>query len=57
MVNVKITADEFELLNLYHSLDQKHRQAARIILDSFLKAQQEEPRPGDIIPFPVAKRG
>lgn len=57
MVNVKITADEFELLNLYHSLDQKHRQAARIILNSFLKAQQEEPRPGDIIPFPVAKRG
>ena len=57
MVNVKVTAEEFKLLNVYQSLNQEHRQAARIILDSFLKAQQEEPRPGDIIPFPVAKRG
>ena len=56
MVNVKVTAEEFKVLNVYQSLDPKHRQAARIILESFLKAQDEEQRTDVIIPFPMAKR-
>lgn len=56
MVNVKLTAEEFRVLTVYQSLNPEDRQAIRIILDSFLKAQQEEQRTDVIIPFPMTTR-